>query len=69
MIGQHGLGELTALHVEPVEGGDDGVSVNCLTEISEGEPAELARLVEVVVERVRRRNGQRRLSIKSEERS
>lgn len=44
--------QLAALDVEAVQSGDDGVGVGRLPEVGEGEAAEGARLVEVVVERV-----------------
>ena len=39
-----------------LERGDDGVRVCRLAEVGKGKTAELARLVEVVIERVRGRN-------------
>ena len=48
--------QLAALDVEAIERGDDGVRVCGLAEIGKGKTAELARLVEVVIERVRGRN-------------
>jgi hypothetical protein len=51
--------QLAALDVEAVQRGDDRVRVGRLAEVGEGEPAEGAGLVEVVVERVRGRDGER----------
>ncbi len=48
--------ELAALDVKAIEGGHDGVCVYRLAEISEGEAAELTRLVKMIVERVRCRD-------------
>ena len=48
--------ELATLDIETVEGGHDGVCICRLAEISEGEAAELTRLVKMIVERVRCRD-------------
>ena len=46
--------------------GLDGVSICRLAEVREGEPTKLARLVKVIIERIRRRDGQRCLPMQLE---
>ena len=48
--------QLAALDVEAIEGSHNGVCVYRLAEISEGEAAELTRLVKMIVERIRCRD-------------
>ena len=53
--------QLAPLNVKPIQGNDDGISIGSLTEIGKGQATEGALLVQVVVERIRGGDGQRRL--------
>ena len=50
--------EFATLHIEAIQGGDDGIGVGSLAEVGKGQAAERALLIEMVVEGIRSRNGQ-----------
>jgi hypothetical protein len=49
--------QLAPLNVKPIKGNNDGISIGSLAEIGEGQAAEGALLVKMVVESIRGRNG------------
>ena len=54
--------ELASLDIKAVERDNDGIRVRCLTKVGEGEAAERARLIKMVVERIRSWDRERGLS-------